>query len=34
MMARTKKQKGRPARPILPRIDATAEEIAETVLRR
>ena len=32
-MPHKKKQRGRPARPLPPRIDATAEEIAEKVLR-
>ncbi len=32
-MPRKKKERGRPARPLPPRIDATAEEIAEKVLR-
>ena len=32
-MPRQKKPRGRPARPLPPRIDATAEEIAEKVLR-
>lgn len=32
-MPRKKKPRGRPARPLPPRIDATAEEIAERVLR-
>ena len=32
-MPRKKKPRGRPARPLPPRIDATAEEIAEKVLQ-
>ena len=31
-MPRTKKQRGRPARPLPPRIDATPEELARAVL--
>lgn len=33
-MARSKKAQGRPGRPMAPRIDATAEEVARFVLRR
>ena len=32
-MPRKKKPRGRPARPLPPRIDATAEEIADRVLQ-
>ena len=32
-MPRKKKERGRPARPLPPRIDATPEEIAEAVFR-
>ena len=31
-MPRTKKQRGRPARPLPPRIDTTPEELARVVL--
>ena len=32
-MPRKKKERGRPARPLPPKIDATAEEIAQVFLR-
>ena len=32
-MPRKRKERGRPARPLPPRIDATAEEIAQVFLR-
>ena len=33
-MPRAKKQRGRPPRPLPPRIDATAEEVARVLLSR
>ena len=33
-MARSSKPRGRPARPLAPRIDATAEEVARFVLSK